>query len=59
MISTTNTHENLLLSGNWIRPAMEVLTTTISGLQAAKMILIREGLSEPLEDIGIKKGVMK
>jgi len=32
---------------------MGVLTTTISGLQAAKMILIREGLSEPLEDIGI------
>jgi prolycopene isomerase len=50
--------KNLLLSGHWTRPAIGVLSTVISGLQAAKMILQREGVSEPLADLGIRKGIM-
>jgi hypothetical protein len=30
---------------------------TVSGLQAARAILSREGFSEPLADIGIRSGV--
>jgi len=40
------------------RPALGVMSTVISGLQAAKTILDREGINEPLSDIGIKRGVM-
>jgi phytoene dehydrogenase-like protein len=50
--------KNLLLSGHWTRPALGVMSTVISGLQAAKIILAREGINEPLSDIGIKRGVM-
>jgi len=51
--------KNLLLSGHWTRPALGVLSTVVSGLQAAKIILEREGIHEPLADLGIKKGIMK
>ena len=50
--------KNLLLSGHWTRPALGVLSVVISGLQAARMILESEGISEPLFDLGIKKGIM-
>jgi prolycopene isomerase len=49
--------KNLLLSGHWTRPAIGVLATVISGLQTARIVLRREGVSEPLEDMGIKKGL--
>ena len=50
--------KNLFLSGHWTQPAIGVLSTVISGLKAARMILAREGVREPLADIGIRKGVM-
>jgi phytoene dehydrogenase-like protein len=50
--------ENLLLSGHWTAPALGVMSTVVSGLQAAKTILSKEGISEPLADIGIKNGVI-
>jgi len=40
------------------RPALGVMSTVISGLQAAKTILEREEIKEPLADLGIKKGIM-
>ena len=46
------------LSGHWTQPAIGVFATVISGLKVARMILLREGVGEPLADIGIKKGVM-
>jgi len=42
---------NLLLSGHWTQPAIGVLSTVISGLKAARIILSREGVSEPLAEI--------
>jgi prolycopene isomerase len=50
--------KNLFLSGHWTQPAIGVMSTVISGLKAAKIIMNCEGVKEPLEDIGIKKGVM-
>ena len=50
--------KNLFLSGHWTQPAIGVMSTVISGLKAAKMVMNGEGVKEPLEDIGIKKGVM-
>ncbi len=50
--------KNLFLSGHWTQPAIGVMSTVISGLKAAKAIMFNEGVKEPLEDIGIKKGVM-
>jgi len=50
--------ENLLLSGHWTQPAIGVFATVISGLKAARIILEKEGVSEPLADIGIEKGVL-
>lgn len=49
---------NLLLSGHWTVPAVGVLATVISGLQASKNILHREGISEPLIDLGIQDGII-
>ena len=49
--------KNLLLSGHWTRPALGIIATTISGLQAARVILKKEGVREPLSDIGIRNGV--
>jgi len=49
---------NLFLSGHWTQPAIGVMSTVISGLKAANMILMREGVREPLDDIGIRKGIM-
>jgi hypothetical protein len=46
------------LSGHWTQPAIGVFATVISGLKAARIILDREGISEPLADIGIRKGIM-
>jgi hypothetical protein len=34
------------------------MSTVISGLKAAKMIMRCEGVEESLEEIGIKKGLM-
>jgi prolycopene isomerase len=50
--------KNLFLSGHWTQPAIGVLSTVISGLKAAKMIMSCEGVEESLEEIGIKKGLM-
>jgi prolycopene isomerase len=50
--------KNLLLSGHWTAPAVGVMSTVVSGLQAAGMILRAEGVKEPLADIGIEKGVL-
>ncbi len=49
--------KNLFLSGHWTRPALGIIATVISGLQSARIILKKEGVSEPLSDIGIRKGV--
>ena len=49
--------KNLYLSGHWTRPALGIIGVTVSGLQAARAILSLEGVSEPLADIGIEKGV--
>lgn len=49
--------DNLLLSGHWTRPALGIIGVVISGLQAARMILSREGVAEPLAAIGIRKGI--
>jgi phytoene dehydrogenase-like protein len=49
--------KNLFLSGHWTRPALGIIATVISGLQSARIILKKEGVSEPLADIGIRKGV--
>jgi phytoene dehydrogenase-like protein len=51
--------KNLLLSGHWTAPAVGVMSTVVSGLQAAGMILRSEGVKEPLADIGIRKGVVE
>lgn len=48
---------NLYLSGHWTRPALGIIATVISGLQAARTILMKEGVREPLEAVGIRKGV--
>ena len=48
---------NLLLSGHWTQPALGIIATVISGLQSARAILSQEGVSEPLSDIGIRRGV--
>jgi prolycopene isomerase len=50
--------KNLFLSGHWTQPAIGVMSTVISGLKAAKMIMTCEGVEESLEEIGIKKGLM-
>ena len=50
--------KNLFLSGHWTQPAIGVMSTVISGLKAAKTIMNCEEVKEPLEDIGIKKGVL-
>ena len=50
--------KNLYLSGHWTRPALGVLATVISGLQTAKTVLNKAGISEPLADLGITRGVM-
>jgi prolycopene isomerase len=50
--------KNLLLCGHWTRPAVGVSSVVASGLQAAKMILKREGVEEPLADLGIRKGIV-
>jgi prolycopene isomerase len=50
--------KNLFLSGHWTQPAIGVMSTVISGLKAAKIILEKEEMHEPLSDIGIVKGVM-
>jgi hypothetical protein len=47
----------LFLSGHWTRPALGIIGVTVSGLQAARAILSREGVREPLSAIGIEKGV--
>jgi len=49
--------KNLFLSGHWTRPALGIIGVTVSGLQAARAILLQEGVSEPLSAIGIEKGV--
>jgi prolycopene isomerase len=49
--------KNLFLSGHWTAPAVGVLSTVISGLQTARMILDQEKVDEPLLDVGIKDGV--
>jgi prolycopene isomerase len=49
--------KNLLLSGHWTAPAVGVMSTVVSGLQAARMVLKAEGVKEPLADIGIVGGV--
>ncbi len=49
--------ENLFLSGHWTAPAVGVMSTVLSGLQTARLILDDEGVDEPLLDIGIKGGV--
>lgn len=49
--------KNLFLSGHWTRPALGIIGVTVSGLQAARAILSREGVREPLSAIGIEKGV--
>ena len=49
--------KNLFLSGHWTRPALGIIGTVISGLQSARIILRKEGVSEPLSDIGVRKGV--
>ncbi len=50
---------NLFLSGHWTQPAIGVLSTVISGLKAAKIIMSCEGVKEPLEDIGVIKGLVQ
>jgi prolycopene isomerase len=50
--------KNLLLSGHWTAPAVGVMSTVVSGLQAARSILHTEGIKEPLADIGINQGVI-
>jgi len=50
--------KNLLLSGHWTAPAVGVMSTVVSGLQASGMILRSEGVKEPLADIGIRQGVV-
>jgi prolycopene isomerase len=50
--------KSLLLSGHWTAPAVGVMSTVVSGLQASAMILRSEGVKEPLADIGIRKGVV-
>ena len=50
--------KNLFLSGHWTQPAIGVLSTVISGLKAAKIIMKGEGMEEPLEEIGVRKGVL-
>jgi prolycopene isomerase len=50
--------KNLVLSGHWTQPAIGVMSTVISGLKAAKIIMNWEGVKEPLEDIGIIKGLI-
>ena len=50
--------KNLFLSGHWTQPAIGVMSTVISGLKAAKMIMNCEGVREPLEEIGVRKGLM-
>ncbi len=49
--------KNLFLSGHWTAPAVGVMSTVVSGLQAAKTVLEREGIKEPLADIGIIRGL--
>jgi prolycopene isomerase len=49
--------KNLFLSGHWTRPALGIIGVTVSGLQAARTVLSREGVREPLSAIGIEKGV--
>jgi prolycopene isomerase len=49
--------KNLLLSGHWTAPAVGVMSTVISGLQSARIVLESEGIKEPLADIGIIGGV--
>ncbi|MCX8044432.1 MAG: NAD(P)/FAD-dependent oxidoreductase [Desulfobacterota bacterium] len=48
---------NLFLCGHWTRPAIGIIGVVVSGLQAARMILTREGVAEPLEAIGVRGGV--
>ena len=50
--------KNLLLCGHWTAPAVGVMSTVVSGLQASGMILRSEGVKEPLADIGIRQGVV-
>lgn len=39
--------KNLFLSGHWTRPALGIIGVVVSGLQAARTILSREGVAEP------------
>jgi len=57
-LAHTTPIKNLYLSGHWTQPAVGVLSVTVSGLTCARMILEREGVREPLTDLGIKGGVM-
>jgi prolycopene isomerase len=57
-LAHTTPIRNLFLSGHWTQPAVGVSSVTLSGLQCARMILEREGIKEPLIDLGIKGGVM-
>ena len=49
--------QNLYLSGHWTRPALGIIAAVISGLQSARMVLSKEGVDEPLADIGVRGGV--
>ncbi len=49
--------KGLYLAGQWTAPAVGVMATVISGLNAARTILRKESIREPLADIGIVDGV--
>jgi phytoene dehydrogenase-like protein len=49
--------KNLFLCGHWTRPALGIIGVTVSWLLAARDILSKEGVAEPLAAIGIEKGV--
>ena len=57
-LAHTTPIRNLFLSGHWTQPAVGVSSVTLSGLQCARMILEREGVKEPLVDLGIRNGIM-
>ena len=57
-LAHTTPIRNLFLSGHWTQPAVGVSSVTLSGLQCARMILEREGVKEPLVDLGIRGGIM-
>jgi prolycopene isomerase len=57
-LAHTTPVKNVFLSGHWTQPAVGVSSVTLSGLQCARMILEREGVKEPLVDLGIRDGIM-